>query len=238
MLSNCLFSLGSVLFALRSAPTLRYALARAGWYFFTFLVAVSINFFLPRLGDANPVDILMARVSSAADAETVREQEEAYLAEFGLVQRKIAECATRLYAAESMTRETRRQLEGTRHRLTAWMKIIRQHRPDRQIAVKKNQLELLAERMRGISRRQIGRRVALLEARSRVLKALGTFGIGLVVGAGVALLLAPKAGSELRQDLRAKLRRDGKDDGGGDAVAGNGNADLGTVTGRSERQVT
>jgi hypothetical protein len=73
---------------------------------------------------------------------------------------------------------------------------------------------------------------------SRVLKALGTFGIGLVVGAGVALLLAPKAGSELRQDLRAKLRRDGKDDGGGDAVAGNGNADLGTVPGRSERQVT
>ena len=53
-----------------------------------------------------------------------------------------------------------------------------------------------------------------LEARrsdtSRMLKTLGTFGIGLVVGAGVALLLAPKAGSELRQDLRAKFRRDGK----------------------------
>jgi hypothetical protein len=46
---------------------------------------------------------------------------------------------------------------------------------------------------------------------NRLLGTLGTFGIGLLVGAGVALLLAPKAGSELRQDLRAKLRRNGKD---------------------------
>ena len=53
-----------------------------------------------------------------------------------------------------------------------------------------------------------------LEARrsqsSRMMATLGTFGIGLLVGAGVALLLAPKAGGELRRDLRAKLRRDGK----------------------------
>ena len=65
-----------------------------------------------------------------------------------------------------------------------------------------------------------------LEARrshsSRLLKTLGTFGIGLLVGAGVALLLAPKAGSELRQDLRAKLRRDGKGETVGATSAGNG----------------
>ena len=53
---------------------------------------------------------------------------------------------------------------------------------------------------------------------SRTLTALGTFGVGLLVGAGVALLLAPKAGSELRQNLRAKLRRKGK----GEAVGANG----------------
>lgn len=41
-----------------------------------------------------------------------------------------------------------------------------------------------------------------------VLKTLGTFGVGLLVGAGVALLLAPKAGRELRQDLRTRLGRD------------------------------
>jgi len=60
-----------------------------------------------------------------------------------------------------------------------------------------------------------------LEARrshgSRMLTMLGTFGIGLLVGAGVALLLAPKTGRALRQDLRAKLRRDDK----GEAVGAN-----------------
>ena len=36
---------------------------------------------------------------------------------------------------------------------------------------------------------------------------LGTFGIGLLVGAGIALILAPKPGRELRDDLRERLRR-------------------------------
>jgi hypothetical protein len=45
---------------------------------------------------------------------------------------------------------------------------------------------------------------------SRLLGTLGTFGIGLLVGAGVALILAPKAGSELRHDLRTKLHCNGK----------------------------
>jgi gas vesicle protein len=36
---------------------------------------------------------------------------------------------------------------------------------------------------------------------------LGTFGVGLLVGAGIALLLAPKPGHELREDIRDKLRR-------------------------------
>jgi hypothetical protein len=45
---------------------------------------------------------------------------------------------------------------------------------------------------------------------NRLLGTLGTFGIGLLVGAGVALLLAPRPGSELRHDLRVKLHRDGK----------------------------
>jgi hypothetical protein len=36
---------------------------------------------------------------------------------------------------------------------------------------------------------------------------LGTFGIGLLVGAGIGLLLAPKPGRELREDLRDRLRK-------------------------------
>lgn len=36
--------------------------------------------------------------------------------------------------------------------------------------------------------------------------ALGFVGVGLAVGAGLGLLLAPKAGRELREDLRHRLQ--------------------------------
>ncbi|MGQ0504417.1 MAG: YtxH domain-containing protein [Myxococcaceae bacterium] len=39
-----------------------------------------------------------------------------------------------------------------------------------------------------------------------VLPTVSVFGLGLLVGAGLGLLLAPKSGSELRDDLRAKLQ--------------------------------
>jgi peptide/nickel transport system permease protein len=71
---------------LRNNPTIKHIVSRAGWYFATFLVAVTINFFLPRLGDANPVDVIMAKVSTNLDAKTAKEKEEAYLKEFALVE--------------------------------------------------------------------------------------------------------------------------------------------------------
>ena len=71
---------------LKNYPTLKHILGRAGWYFVTFLVAVTINFFLPRLGDANPVDAMMAKASAGLDSASAKEKEEAYLKEFGLVQ--------------------------------------------------------------------------------------------------------------------------------------------------------
>jgi gas vesicle protein len=49
---------------------------------------------------------------------------------------------------------------------------------------------------------------------------LGTFGIGLLVGAGIGMLLAPKTGRELRDDLRDRFRR--IPDEASDAVAGLG----------------
>jgi len=70
---------------LRKHPTLRHILGRASWYFLTFLVAVTVNFFLPRLGDANPVDAIMARAGSM-DADSAREKEDAYLREFRLAE--------------------------------------------------------------------------------------------------------------------------------------------------------
>jgi hypothetical protein len=36
---------------------------------------------------------------------------------------------------------------------------------------------------------------------------LGTFGIGILVGAGIGLLMAPKSGRELRDNLRDRFRR-------------------------------
>ena len=71
---------------LKNYPALKHVLGRAGWYFVTFLVAVTINFFLPRLGDANPVDAMMAKASAGLDSASAKEKEEAYLKEFGLVQ--------------------------------------------------------------------------------------------------------------------------------------------------------
>jgi hypothetical protein len=50
---------------------------------------------------------------------------------------------------------------------------------------------------------------------------LGTFGVGLLVGAGIALLLAPKPGHELREDIRDKLHRAPKDESIPSALGGN-----------------
>jgi YtxH-like protein len=47
----------------------------------------------------------------------------------------------------------------------------------------------------------------------RVLNALGYFGAGLVVGAGAALLFAPKSGRGLREDIGERLSDLRKGDG-------------------------
>lgn len=71
---------------LKNHPVLKHILSRAGWYLLTFLVAVTINFFLPRMGKANPVDSIMAKVSAGMDTKTANAVEEKYLKEFGLVE--------------------------------------------------------------------------------------------------------------------------------------------------------
>jgi peptide/nickel transport system permease protein len=70
---------------LKQYPTLKFILMRLGWYFLTFLVAVTINFYLPRLGKNNPVDIIMGKTAAGSSAEDARVKEEKYLKEFGLV---------------------------------------------------------------------------------------------------------------------------------------------------------
>ena len=41
----------------------------------------------------------------------------------------------------------------------------------------------------------------------RVVGTLGMFGLGAIVGAGLALLLAPSSGEDLRDDLGRRIRR-------------------------------
>jgi hypothetical protein len=55
-------------------------------------------------------------------------------------------------------------------------------------------------------------------AGASVLGALGLFGLGLVAGAGAALLLAPKSGVEMRRDLGRKLGIELEQEGNGHAV--------------------
>jgi len=68
---------------LKKYPTVRYVLLRAIWYFLTFLVAIALNFFLPRLG-SDPVDIMMAQ-SSFSSPEIRKQTEENLRKDFGLI---------------------------------------------------------------------------------------------------------------------------------------------------------
>lgn len=57
-----------------------------------------------------------------------------------------------------------------------------------------------------------------------LLPALGIFGVGLLVGAGIGLLFAPKAGADLRSQIGSRIRRRRNEEveGGIDASPGNG----------------
>jgi len=50
---------------------------------------------------------------------------------------------------------------------------------------------------------------------------LGLFGLGMVVGAGVALMLAPKTGTELRRDLEGRLKTVRERIGNGQTIESN-----------------
>ena len=53
-----------------------------------------------------------------------------------------------------------------------------------------------------------------------VLTAVGLFGAGLLLGAGLALLLTPTSGQEVRQDLAERLSEVGHRGGNGGEAAG------------------
>jgi hypothetical protein len=53
---------------------------------------------------------------------------------------------------------------------------------------------------------------------SRVLGAVGLFGLGLLAGVGAALLMAPKPGAELRRELGRKLGIDMTPESNGQSI--------------------
>lgn len=63
----------------------KYLLRKTGWYLVTLLVAVLLNFILPRLVPGNPVASMVALATEGlTDAQAAKKIYEAYMAEFGL----------------------------------------------------------------------------------------------------------------------------------------------------------
>jgi peptide/nickel transport system permease protein len=63
----------------------RYLLRKTAWFLGAFVVAVLLNFILPRLLPGNPVDAIVATLGrGGAEGEQLRRVYEAYTAEFGL----------------------------------------------------------------------------------------------------------------------------------------------------------
>lgn len=71
---------------LKQYPTLRYVLQKGFWYFLTFIVAIAINFALPRLGENNPVDIVMGKVAQGLSPEEAMQKKETLLKAFGMAE--------------------------------------------------------------------------------------------------------------------------------------------------------
>ena len=71
---------------LKQYPMLRYVLQKGFWYLLTFIVAVAINFTLPRMGENNPVDIIMGKAAQGLSPEEAKLKKEGLLKAFGMAE--------------------------------------------------------------------------------------------------------------------------------------------------------
>ncbi|OPA76871.1 peptide ABC transporter permease [Paenibacillus selenitireducens] len=63
----------------------KYFIKKFCWYFLTLVIAVSLNFILPRLIDGNPVSIIVSQVSKGmTDSDTIKQVYDTFMKEFGL----------------------------------------------------------------------------------------------------------------------------------------------------------
>lgn len=71
---------------LKQFPTFRYVLQKGFWYLLTFIVAVAVNFTLPRLGENNPVDIIMGKAAQGLSPDEAKKKKESLLISFGMAE--------------------------------------------------------------------------------------------------------------------------------------------------------
>lgn len=77
--------------------------------------------------------------------------------------------------------------------------------------------------LKDLDKDELLRKIGLETMRSTgetALSVLTIFGVGILVGAGVGMLLAPKAGRDLREDLRQRLQ--GRTNSMGETLADDG----------------
>lgn len=65
----------------------KYIFRKAMWYLLTLLIAVSLNFFLPRMIEGNPVSMIVSEMTQGmTDSDTIKRVYETFMAEFGVDQ--------------------------------------------------------------------------------------------------------------------------------------------------------
>lgn len=63
----------------------RYLIKKSGWYLLTFIVVLALNFFLPRLIEGNPVDVIVGKMSQGiSDTNSMKKVYESFMEEFHL----------------------------------------------------------------------------------------------------------------------------------------------------------
>ncbi|MGZ9584403.1 ABC transporter permease [Paenibacillus marinisediminis] len=63
----------------------KYFIKKFLWYFLTFMIAISLNFILPRMIEGNPVSIIVTKMTAGmTDSDTIKRVYETFIQEFGV----------------------------------------------------------------------------------------------------------------------------------------------------------
>ena len=62
----------------------KYLAKKFVWYLVTFIVVLVLNFFLPRLIDGNPVDVIVGKMGSMGSTNSMKNIYDGFMKEFNL----------------------------------------------------------------------------------------------------------------------------------------------------------